>query len=117
MKLNTWATNFYGPIAKEFVKINTLQKNLIDERKAINLLNKSLKKQVSQKKYSATKALTIRKDSAKQLIDSRAKIKLAKEIYDKNLKTLVEKQGVKLNKYYNLEGKRMAAIMEAINKD
>ena len=115
-ELNTWATNFYAPIAKEFVKINQLQKNLINERQTIKLLNKSLKKQVSQKKYSATKALTIRKDAAKQLIASRAKIKLAKEIYEKNLESLVKKQGGKLSKYYNLEGKRMAAIMEAINK-
>ena len=113
--LDKWAANFYGRSAKEILKLDKLEKQFLNERSAVYQTTKSILKQVKERKYDPLKGKKIRKDLARQIAEGRQKIKEARKAFDESQIKNNKIQSERLNKYYELEGKRVAAIMEQIN--
>ena len=113
--LDKWAVNYYSRSVKEINKLNKLERELISERSAIYQTTKSIIQKVKQRKYNPLKAKEIRKAGATQIAEKRQLIKEARKAFDESQIKNIKIQSTRQDKYYALEGKRLAAIMEQIN--
>ena len=113
--LDKWAVNHYGRSVKEIIKLNKLERELISERSAVYKTTKFLIQKVKERKYDPLKAKEIRKDGATQIAEKRQLVKEAKKAFDESQIKNIKIQADRSTKYYLLEGKRLAAIMEQIN--
>ena len=114
-EINVWSNNFYSKQAKVIDKVNTLNIEYNATRKLLNDLNKSLIEKVKWRKYDPLKAKEIRRGSAKQISALRQELKDARKLADNEIAKLNKQSSSTRNKYYELEGKRAAAIIEQIN--
>ena len=113
--LDKWAVNHYGRSVKEINKLNKLERELISERSAVYKTTKSLIQKVKERKYDPLKAKEIRKAGATQIAEKRQLVKEARKAFDESQIKNIKIQADRSDKYYILEGKRLAAIMEQIN--
>ena len=116
-ELDQWATNYYAPISKEFNKLNQLKKDVYNQTKAIRNSNKWLKDVVKDKTQTIINprdALKMRKSGVQQIVELRNNLQAARKAFEKEKARLVTRQSEKLLRYYQLEGKRTAKIIEQI---
>jgi hypothetical protein len=116
-ELDQWATNYYAPISKEFNKLNQLKKDVYNQTKAIRNSNKWLRDVVKDKTQTIINprdALKMRKSGVQQIVELRNNLQAARKAFEKEKARLVTRQSEKLLRYYQLEGKRTAKIIEQI---
>ena len=113
--LDKWAVNHYGRSVKEINKLNKLERELVSERSAVYNTTKFLIQKVKERKYDPLKAKEIRKAGATQIAEKRQLVKEAKKAFDESQIKNIKIQADRSTKYFDLEGKRVAAIMEQIN--
>tara|TARA_B100000902_G_scaffold112842_1_gene114082 strand:+ start:708 stop:5615 length:4908 start_codon:yes stop_codon:yes gene_type:complete len=116
-ELDQWATNYYAPISKEFNKLNQLKKDVYNQTKAIRNSNKWLRDVVKDKTQTIINprdALKMRKSGVQQIVELRNNLQASRKAFEKEKARLVTRQSEKLLRYYQLEGKRTAKIIEQI---
>ena len=116
-ELDQWATNYYAPISKEFSKLNTLKNDIYNQTKTIRNSNKWLRDVVKDKTQTIINprdALKMRKSGVQQIVELRNNLQASRKAFEKEKARLIERQSNKLLRYYQLEGKRTAKIIEQI---
>jgi len=121
----TTSKNFASPINQNLKKLADLKSKLTLDAKNINLNRRKLLepikglnlKSVGSKTYFNNVIKPVKeaaKAEGKKILDIRNKIKVAKEIYEKENQRLIQRQYERANKYYKLEGERTAAILSEL---
>ena len=114
-EINIWSNNFYSKQSKILDEFNNLKIDYNKTRKTVNELNKQIIGKEQLGIWSKKLGRTVRRENSKTISALRQELKDAKKIADDKLKKLNEQSSSRVNKYYELEGKRAAAIVEQIN--
>ena len=114
-EINIWSNNFYSKQSKILDEFNNLKIDYNKTRKIVNDLNKQIIGKEQLGIWSKKLGRTVRRENSKTISALRQELKDAKKIADDKLKKLNEQSSSRVNKYYELEGKRAAAIVEQIN--
>jgi len=114
-EINVWSNNFYSKQSKVLDELNNLKIDYNKTRKTVNELNKQIIGKEQLGIWSKKLGRTVRRENSKTISALRQELKDAKKIADDKLKKLNEQSSSRVNKYYELEGKRAAAIIEQIN--